>query len=393
MTTAKDVARVLALTMALGALVAGSVQAQDADSRWIPFIGCWEPVDVEEGAGLLCFSATDGGVQMTNVAGAEIVSSEFIVADGQPRPVTVDDCDAWESVVFSEDGLRAFTRSEFACGDEPARTGTGVMTFTGANRWADVRSLTVDGQAEPVAWVQVYRLASLEDLAEQGMMDQGLGRDMTVIAARMTAAAPIELEDVEEAASRLDAMAVETWVAAKGDPFTIDADDLIRLADSGMPEDLIDVVVAVSHPERFRVAATGPVETMEGGQDYRPRGYMGYNPFWGPSYGVGFAYSPFGYGYGYGPRGYGYGGYYGGYYGYTPATVVIDRAPRSSSGGRMVNGRGYTRSGSSGSGSARPRGSVAGSGSGSGSSGAATSSRGSSGCGSSSGRTAKRRRR
>jgi hypothetical protein len=399
MTTGKCVARVLALSVALGAL-AGSVQAQDADDRWLPFLGCWEPVDVEEGSGLLCFSAADGGVQMTNVAAADIVSSELMVADGQPRAVTVDDCDAQESVVFSDDGLRAFTRSQFVCGDEPASSGTGVMTFTGANRWADVRSLNVDGQAEPVAWVQVYRLASLERLAEEGMMDQAQGRDMAIIAARMAASAPIELADVEEAAAMIDAKAVETWVAAKGDPLHVDAGDLVRLADSGMPEDLIDVVVAVSHPERFRVAAAGPVEAMDGGQgpDYRgPRGYMGYNPFWGPSYGYGgygFGYSPFGYGYGRasGIGGYGsyYGSYYGGYYGYTPATVVIDRAPRNN-GGRMVNGQGYTRGGSSGSRTANPRGSSAGASS-SGSSGTASGSSGSSGSRSGSGRTAKRRR-
>ena len=77
---------------------------------------------------------------------------------------------------------------------------------------------------------------------------------MAIQAARIYAARNIWLEDVAEAAERVDAKAVEAWVAERGERFAIDADALVKLADAGVSESIIDVVVAVSYPERFAIA-------------------------------------------------------------------------------------------------------------------------------------------
>jgi len=260
------------------------------------------------------------------------------------------------------------------------------MAFTSQNQWVDVRSLDVDG--ETVAWVQHYRLLGMDRLLEEGVSDPSEGLGMAVRTARMVAARAIDLGHVEEAVTRIDEKAVETWVAALGGRFDLDADDLERLADNGVPEGVIDVVVAVSYPRSFAVEATGSIETAGARTAYRGyRGYMAYNPFFGPRAYASYGYSPFGYygsGYGYG---YGYGpGYYGGYGGYGPVVVVV--TPRYS-GGRVYNGRGYSSGGSASGGTARPR-----SGSSQPSYSTGGSSVGSSGGSSSgsTGRTAKRRR-
>lgn len=172
------------------------------------------------------------------------------------------------------------------------------------------------------------------------------------------AAQNIAVDDVEEAAGRVDARAVEAWVATNETELEISGSELVRLADAGVPESVIDVMVAVSYPDRFVLAPEGaPTERTEGvyATGYRGAGYRyGFRSYlWAPYYPpVGFGYygySPFGY------YGFGWGGYYGGYYGYRPATVIVrpvDPGPR----GRMVPGRGYTRgSSSAGSGGATPR--------------------------------------
>lgn len=312
-----------------------SAQA-DRDARWMAFVGCWEAVGAEDDLGLLCFDFDDGGVALTNHVDGQVASTERLVADASQRPVSVEGCEGWESVEFSEDGRRAFTRTEFFCGTEEARTGTGVMTFVAPNQWADVRVLEVGG--EEVAWVQDYRLVGVDRLAEIGLTDPAEGLGMAVRSARMAAAAPIDLGDVEEALGRMDSKAVETWIVAQQDELDPDAEDLIRLADAGAPENVIDAVVAVSNPDRFVVEAAGPIEEVEGApRATHYRGYMGYNPFFGPRWGAryGYGYSPFGFGYS--PWDYNYGYGYG-YWGSRPGYVIIDRRP---SGGRWDNDRGY----------------------------------------------------
>jgi hypothetical protein len=344
---------------AIAALVLSSpASAQaDRDGRWMAFVGCWEAVGAEEDLGLLCFDLDDAGVQLTNYVDGEVASTERLVADGSQRTVAVEGCEGWESVEFSDDGRRAFTRTEFFCGTDEARTGTGVMTFVAANRWMDVRVLQVGG--EEVAWVQEYRLADRDRLGELGVESPAEGLGMAVRSARMAAAAPIDLADVEEALGRMDAKAVETWIVAQQDELHAGADDLLRLADAGAPGNVIDAVVAVSNPDRFVVEAAGPIEEVaDAPRPTHYRGYMGWSPFYGSrwafGYGMGYGYSPFGYRYS--PWGFGYTPGYGyGYWGSRPGYVIIDRRPR---GGTMSNDRGYLpRSGRIPTGrSARPRG-------------------------------------
>jgi hypothetical protein len=343
-------------TIAALSLAAPTSAQADGDARWMPFIGCWEAVGADDQLGLLCFDFDGAGVELTNHVAGQAASTEQLVADESQRPVSVEGCEGWESVSFSEDGRRAFTQTEFFCGTEEARTGTGVMTFVAPNQWSDVRVLDVGG--EEVAWVQEYRLVGADRLAEQGLTDPAEGLGMAVRSARMAAAAPIDLGDVQEALGRMDDKAVETWIVAQQDQLDPDAADLIGLADAGAPENVIDAVVAVSHPDRFVVEAAGPIEEVENEpRATHYRGYMGYNPFYGSRlgvrYGYGYGYSPFGLGYS--PWAYDYGYGYG-YWGSRPGRVIIERRP--SNGGRWDNDRGYIpRSGRTSTGrTARPRG-------------------------------------
>lgn len=350
---------------AFGTLLGGSLllllglalplEAQSGDARWLPFVGCWQPIDAGEEAGLLCFRQVGQGVEMFNVVDGEIASTELIGADGTPRAVTAEGCTGFESLRFSEDGQRIFTRSELTCGDE-IRAGSGVMAFVEMERWIDVRSLQIEG--EPVAWVQGYELADADDLAAQGVADPAAFDPNLVRATRLRAARAIEVDDVEEAVRQSDARAVEVWVAAQEDGFELDGEELVRLADAGVPASVTDVMIAVSYPDRFVLSPEGGATASERSREAYAAGYRpGFGAYlWDPYYRpIGFGYyryAPFGY-YGYGPY-----PVYGGYYGYRPVTVIVEPAPDT--GGRMVPGRGYTRGASSSGGSdtAAPRASV-----------------------------------
>lgn len=384
MTPRRFVLGLLAVPLAV-AVTAMSVDGQQMDQRWLPFIGCWEPVDADAEAGLVCVRPFEEGVELLGVASGEVVSRDVMVADGVMRALSDEECDASEAVEFSADGWRVFSHSEFSCEGEVSQSGSGVISLVAPTQWIDVRSIRQGD--EEVAWVQGYTLVGPDRVAVEGIEDPTTGAGgLSLRNARMIASGGLELEDVEEASGRVDAKAVEAWVAATRDRFDVSAEELVRLADSGVPESVIDVVVAVSFPDRFAIDAEGEAAAQRKAPRGMPVSSYGYrfrSPFWSPYFGVGlgYGYSP----YGYSPIGYGYGSSFG--YGYAPYgyTTRVEVTTRSAPRGRLINGRGY-RGTSGGSGSAQPGGS------GSGGSSAAPSSGSSGGSGSTPARrTAKRR--
>ena len=382
--TLNDRQRKVTLGILVGAwliMVVPVAAAQEVDSRWVPWVGCWRAVDETDTAPLLCVVPLAGeeAVEMLTVLDGQVVSREAIFTDGQQHEVSRDDCEGWEGAEFSSDSRRIYIRSELNCGAGGVRTSTGVLSMVSPFEWLDVRTMDVDGQSVP--WALRYRLASRADFQSAGQGDLVSTQGSAVRMSRIAASVPIALDDVIEAAEKVSAETVQLWVVERGDPFALDAGRLIEVADAGVPANVIDVLVAVSYPEKFVVNEGVPSGRPETGR--RGVGYArGLNPFDDPfydpysrygyysSYGTSLRYGFGNYGrYGYGPFGYGYGGYgygYGGYgYGYggygSPIIVVGRRGTGASSGptsGQVVRGGGYTSArGSNGSTgrSAQPR--------------------------------------
>lgn len=320
-----------------------TVAERTGDAGWAPLQGCWIPVGAPAEEGLLCVRpAADGpGLELLAVADGEATVSGTIVADGQPRPVSQEGCEGTEQAELSSDRSRLYLRSELVCEGGVQRTSTGVISFPSPGQWLDVEAVEVDGQS--AAWVQWYREAPDEAVREAGMEHLTADRAMAIRSARIAASRPLTADDVMEASRKVDAEAVRTLVAQRAEPFDLDAETLIALADAGVPEDVIDVMVAVTYPETFALGD----EAAEA--QPRPSDRMARQIYMDPYY------SPYSYRYRrglYAPWGY-WGGHYPGYGGYRPTVVVVE--PRSTGHGRVVNGRGYSRGTASSTGSAQPR--------------------------------------
>jgi hypothetical protein len=329
-------------------------------------------------------------VELTTWANGEQISTEAIYSDGLPRQTTREGCVGEEEAQFSNDGRRIYLKSDYVCEGGVGRGATGLLAFANPMEWLDIKVIEVAGERVPM--VLRYRLARAERVEAAGMENVVAPRAMAVKAARIGASARLGPEDLIEATGKVDSKALEALIVERGDPFDVDSDLLIRLADSGVQEEVIDLAVAVSFPEKFAVGSGAPQEIRAERNAYAmPMGAFGYNTrwsFWNPYYYDPFYYSP--YGYGYSPYYYNY-GWYSGYY--RPINVVVQpRPPGEVEHGRVIKGRGYSRGGTSGgSGSTTPSTRTTPSGR-SGSSGTVSSSGASRGSSSgSTGRTAKRR--
>lgn len=326
----------------LAAILPMGAAAQDGtDARWLPWLGCWEVEGAAEGGAMLCLLPVSGdvAVEMVTVEESRIVGRERIRADGTTQDSSREGCRGWERASFSEDGRRVYLDGDHLCEGIVEQRSSGLLAMLSPTEWIDVRALEVDGRVS--AGVARYRLAPIDVAEAAGLGDIAADRAMAVRAARVSASAELSVEDVIDASRHVNADVVRAWIAERGEPFRLDAGRLGRLADAGVPPEVIDVMVAVSYPRHFVLGDDGRVSEAEPDPDVGSRavGPRGRDPwgyprpprrggFWDPFYG------------GYG----GYGGYYGGfgYPGFFRPVVVVTR-PAEGERGRVVNGRGYTR--------------------------------------------------
>jgi uncharacterized membrane protein YgcG len=373
--------------------------AQDMDTRWLPWLGCWEASEGGTEIPMLCISPLPDrqGVELTTWSEGEAISTEAIYTDGELRDATREGCQGMEEAWFSEGGSRVYLKSQYICEGGVQRGATGLLAFANPMEWLDIKVVEVAGNQVPM--VLRYRLARTARVETAGMINVVASRAMAVKTARIAASARLTPQDLIEANGQVDSKAVEALIVERGDWFDVNADMLVQLADANVSEEVINLAVAISFPEKFAIG-TGMPEGVQTERAMSPMyaggGYYGLHSrwsFWDPFYYNPFYYSP--YGYSYSPYYYNYGGY-SGYYRPTPIVVITDPNPGTGgySHGRVINGRGYSRGGtsSSGGGSSSPSTRSAPS-SRSGSSGVSSSGarRSSGGSSSSSGRTAKRR--
>jgi hypothetical protein len=455
-----NVASTFLTGLLLLAAVTPALDAQATDARWQAWLGCWTPPDPVVrvvGAALpshvVCVVPTSStsAVDIATVENGRIVDRQRMDTDGARHPATRDGCTGWESAQWSTGNRRVFVRSEFSCAGGLTRSSSGVLAINGLGQWLDVQGVSSGGNKG----VRVVRYReSTETGALSGEIAEALaGRGMPVSAARVSAAAPLTIADIVEASHRLDAGVVEAWLVefnagAGMKPGALNAKQLAALADEGVPDGVIDVIVALAYPKVFALnpaTREGEFRAGEGGQraggmsrgiggfpviGYDAYGYpiyaadswmrngacagygfsssyysgFGCSPYCLGYYGVSsfdcsrygysryglYGYNSFGYG-GYGYGGYGYGPGYGWYPGSQPVIIVV-KGPEPSGTeqphGRVVKGRGYTQ-GESATTSTPKSSTTSGSGSsGSSSSSGGGSSAGSGSAGSSAGRTA-----
>jgi hypothetical protein len=334
------------------ASAAGAQEAAE-DPRWLPWIGCWEAqgsgAGEEDQTPLVCVSYLEeaDGVEIATWVDGAVLAREELRTDGARVVVAEGGCEGEQWAEWSEDGRRLFLLSEMSCGEGMTRATRGVLAIQDSGRqWLEIHAVTA-AEGEPLLGVTTFRPASQEAVARAGVRPADEGRRLAVSTARSLAARAMEPDDVAEAVREVGPEVTRALVVEAGEPFALDAATLRRLKDDGVPEEVLDVMVAVTWPERFAIdGGTRDAEYLaEQQRATGPRSrtiHLGYGGGYYSPYGFGYRSS---FGYGYSPYGYGGWGYPGGYW-RTP--VVIVQPPTVQERGRVTRERGYTAPGATG---------------------------------------------
>jgi hypothetical protein len=321
-------------------LLAVPAAAQDPPSAtWEPWLGCWEltldsvrdlpAARSRSGAGnapgavrpRVCVTPEgDGGARFVTTIAGQPPAEYTTVPDGRDRPLEDGDCRGTQRAEWSSDGLRIFTRADLTCDSDPApRRLSGISLFASNGTWLDIQAINVGGREQ----VRVRRYYRAEGEAEPT-------RSFLSASVLMT-------DDVKEASAKVAALALEAALIESNAGFNLTASTVINLDDAGVPGRVIDLMVALSYPDRFVVERS----RAGGGGGFANDPFMlgwafGY-PVWYDDYFYSpYYYMPFGY------SSYAFRGYGSPYFGDVIA-VNPDAGPRPSGTGRAVDGQGYTR--------------------------------------------------
>lgn len=332
---------VFALTVfALGAPAYGQTSN---DPRWVPWLGCWELSEqgvrdpdepVREGQGQPSVADTarprvcvtpvpPNGAAFVTTVGTEKAFDQVVTADGLDHTVDDGECRGTQSAEWSADGLRLFARAKVTCaGDSTPRGVTGLALLAPDGTWLDIQAVDVGGREN--VRVRRYRRV-LDETGAAGASKPHI------------AAARLRLADIKEASAKISPRAIEAALVETNAGFDLSGRDLIDLDDAGVAGSVVDILVALSYPDRFVVERTRDSRAAGGGFFTDPF-FLDYGflspldgAFYAPYYYTPFAYSS-------------YGRFYNPGF-FSPAVIVADGSsePQPSGTGRVVNGLGYTR--------------------------------------------------
>ena len=333
-------------------LSASAVAAQDAapDTRWLPWTGCWQAADTD--SGLLCVQQADGGVEFLSVGEEGVISDETIVADGVTRPIQDETCEGTTFAEFSQDSERVYIREVIDCNGS-RQVSTGLIAMVSPSEWVDIRG----SESGDAVWARSFQRVTDEYATSRGFPEANNDDDLSARMLRWRASEPSNFDDLMEVYDRTGSSVTRAWVAEQLDAFPVSADALVALQDAGLPDDVIDMVVAHAFPDEFVLARGGDYERRPSdvtrGRAGAAVGYVGIDPFYRGYW------SPWSYRY----RGlYGFGDpFFGGGFGfpYRDRIVIVERRniPRNSPNAGYVRprpGGGYSWGGGSSSGGAQP---------------------------------------
>ena len=309
------------------------------DTRWQRWIGSWRLVSdtVNQGAGseksgLLIEIRPGSGkdsIIMKSCQDEKVLLEEEIMADGSRHPLADGKCPGWYRYSWSDNGKRLLFESQSGCSGESARIISGLSLMTGGREWMDIQLLKLDDRRS--ISIRKYELVAAGSRSADEDPAANIGTS------RFQEDQGFSIDEIIELNREVDPEVLGAALVELNQPFAINSRTLRRMADSGIPPKLVDLMVALSYPDKFNVLSNGidPVRIsasrdlgMEIDQPYvwLPFGYWSiYGPFsdwyWSPAFYRHYSYWWSDWNVWWGGNGNG----------------------RDRRGGRLVNGRGYSR--------------------------------------------------
>jgi hypothetical protein len=320
------------------------------DTRLLPWIGSWRLLTSGVNSGqnelvqefLLTINPGDSenSIIMKGHRDGKL-SEEKIIVDGLRHQITDDKCTGWYQYSWSENGRRLLFNSESNCPGDPLRKISGMSIFDEKGHWLDIQLLHIG--EDIVTNTRKYRNVDNDSVTP------GANAVSRISSARSASGRSFSIDEIIELSGKVESEILEAALLEAGKPFPINSKKVAQLADLKVPSRVIDIMVAISFPDKFnlqgkeislaRATETQPHYYFPGPYHYYSDNYRYFPWHWAPYDCMSYGYSSLGW----------YTGY-GWYYSlWTWHPYYTDGGGGGGGGaehGRLIKEQGYTRSSS-----------------------------------------------
>jgi len=242
--------------------------AADTDARWLPWLGCWQSAAERAVSpdARVCFVPTATG-QVERIAiipvdpSSPIPAGQPLIADNDDHPIVDAECVGVLRVDWSADGHRYFTTSERSCIDEVAGKTSAISLLLPGPAWVEAEVVDTSGR-ETVRVHRYRRVAVPESLS--GRLPAGVLAEADA-AADSLSANRLTVPHIIDASSRVSSHALEAVVLENNAPFLLTVQGLKALSKARVDENVIDLMIAVSYPDHFKIDQPSNASGTSGG--------------------------------------------------------------------------------------------------------------------------------
>jgi len=247
----------LSLLVAAGSQIAAQYPAQyvaqstksSLDSRWVPWIGCWQ-ADTAAGYAdptqsvFTCVTPLAGtsGVQQLTVSRGKVVARRRLVANGASSAFDENGCHGTRTVEWSSAGRRVYMRSSYSCDVGLTGTSSAILALTPRGDWLEVE--TVHAGTGLIEHVDQWRDAGVPSSLPSEVFNALESRRTVSASARVAAAAPLTVAEVLDALRRVDSSTVASLIVASGQRFSLDGNEVAALFRANVPRIVLQAMVA-----------------------------------------------------------------------------------------------------------------------------------------------------
>jgi len=255
-----------------------------------------------------------------------VMFEEKIKADGLRHPLDKDECTGWHTYSWSETGKRLLFNGESSCAGDFSQTISGISMIDTVGDWVDIK-LHKSGK-EKIITIRMYR--NVEDYS----VTPAPVIPSQARFARISVGTKFSIDELIELSGKVEPEVLEAALIEMRSPFPVNSKQLMRLSDAKVPAKIVDLVVALSFPDKFTVEGTA-ISWVKTSSDFKAPYYH-----WPmcPWYWTSSVYYPYGYRY-WGWDWYRQYGWYPYSYGYVPHSG----GSGTDSNARLIAGRGYSR--------------------------------------------------
>jgi len=177
--------------------------------------------------------------------------TEVLTLDGSKKQVDSKNCSGWQSARLIQEAGAIATSSEIACKESGSFATSDLKMILAADQMVDILAIKAGEQT---------RLAVRRMVFERDLVSQESRPSLATTAARTALSAPWNLETIIKLSGTVDSSVLEAALIEKHTYLKLTSKSLKQMKEASVPKSIIDLLVALSLPDKFQIRKNGQVE-------------------------------------------------------------------------------------------------------------------------------------